>query len=51
MTDFNVLVLSDFLIVLAGVFLMAALYKNTSESYSDLFYILSLLTFIVALVV
>ena len=43
--------MTDFLVVLAGVFLMAALYKNSSESYSDLFYVLSLLTFIVALVV
>jgi len=51
MTDFNVLVLSDILIVLAGVFLIAALYKNISESYSDLFYVLSLITFIAALVV
>lgn len=40
----------DFLVLLAGVFLIAALYKNTSESYTDLFYILSLLTFIGALV-
>lgn len=43
--------MTDFLVLLAGVFLMVALYKNSSESYSDLFYVLSLLTFIVALVV
>ena len=43
--------MTDFLVLLAGAFLMAALYKNTSESYSDLFYILSLIIFIVALVV
>ena len=42
--------MTDFLVVLAGVFLMVALYKNSSESYSDLFYILSLLAFIGALV-
>jgi len=43
--------MTDFLVLLAGVFLMVALYKNTSESYTDLFYVLSLLTFIGALVV
>ena len=42
--------MTDFLVVLAGVFLMAALYKNSSESYSDLFYVLSLLTFVVVMV-
>jgi multisubunit Na+/H+ antiporter MnhF subunit len=42
--------MNDFLVLLSGVFLMAALYKNTSESYTDLFYVLSLLTFIAAVV-
>lgn len=42
--------MTDFLVLLSGLFLMAALYKNSSESYSDLFYVLSLLTFVVVMV-